>query len=185
MMVPFTKKEILPTFLPVFFRMVRLTISVPPLEILLRSAKPIPKPMTTPPKRALMMGSSVKVTNWHKLDKEGTHGYCDKGKDCELMPNLIPSQDHQRKINGIESQRNRNVKTKPVITQGRDNLCQTCRTTRIYMPWLEKEIAATADKKPRPERPKSSRHTSHERCFVRHVKFLSDEQSGADNSATA
>ena len=30
--------------------------------------------------------------------------------------------------------------TKPVITQGRDNLCQTCRTTRIHMTWLEKEI---------------------------------------------
>ena len=71
MMVPFTRKEILPTFLPVFFRMVRLTISVPPLEILLRSAKPIPKPMTTPPKRALMMGSSVKVTtgtSWIKRE---------------------------------------------------------------------------------------------------------------------
>ena len=38
----------------------------------------------------------------HKLDKEGTHGYRDEGKDGELMPNLIPSQDHQRKINGVK-----------------------------------------------------------------------------------
>ena len=75
-----------------------------------------------------------------ELDKEGTHGHRDKGKNSKLMANLIPSQDHQRKINGVKGQRNRNVKTKPVITQGRDNLCQTCRTTRIHMTWLEKEI---------------------------------------------
>ena len=48
------------------------------------------------------MGSSVKVCYRDKLDKEGTHGYCDEGKDGELMANLIPSQDHQRKINGVE-----------------------------------------------------------------------------------
>jgi len=56
------------------------------------------------------------------------------------MPNLIPSQNHQRKIDGIKGQRYRNVKTKPVMTQGRDNLCQTCRTTGVNVSWLKKEI---------------------------------------------
>ena len=78
--------------------------------------------MTTPPKKGIDNGILRQGRHRDKLDKEGTHGYRYKGKDRELMPNLIPSQDHQRKINGIESQRNRNVKTKPVITQGRDNL---------------------------------------------------------------
>lgn len=95
--------------------------------------------MTTPQK-GIDNGILRQGRHRDKLDKEGTHGYRYKGKDGELMPNLIPSQDHQREINGIEGQRNRDMKTKPVITQGRDNLCQTCRTTRIHMTWLEKEI---------------------------------------------
>ena len=41
---------------------VRLTISVPPLEIRDFRPKPIPVPMTRPPKIALINGSSVKVT---------------------------------------------------------------------------------------------------------------------------
>jgi hypothetical protein len=51
--------------------MVKLTMSVPPLEILFRSANPIPVPITTPPKRAFIIGSLVRVTtgiNWIKKE---------------------------------------------------------------------------------------------------------------------
>ena len=81
--------------------MVRLTISVPPLEILFRRAKPIPKPMTTPQKGIdngiLRQGATG--TNWIKKELMDT---VIKVKTVNLMANLIPSQDHQRKINGVE-----------------------------------------------------------------------------------
>ena len=54
------------------------------------------------PKKGIDDGILCQGHNWYNLDKEGTHGYCDKGKDCKLMPNLIPSQNHQRKIDSIK-----------------------------------------------------------------------------------
>ena len=94
MMVPLTMREILPTFLPVRFRMVKLTISVPPLEILFRRAKPIPVPITTPPKQGVHDRVIGERNYWDKLDKEGTHGHRDKGENGKLMANLIPGDDH-------------------------------------------------------------------------------------------
>ena len=95
--IPLTIKEIFPTFRPVFFRTVRLTISVPPLEMLDLRAKPIPVPMTTPPKRALIIGLSVKVTsgtNWIKSELMVT---VIKVK----MVNLCPIWYQARIISGI------------------------------------------------------------------------------------
>ena len=95
--IPLTIKEILPTFRPVFFRTVRLTISVPPLEMLDLRAKPIPVPITTPPKRALIIGLSVKVTsgtNWIKSELMVT---VIKVK----MVNLCPIWYQARIISGI------------------------------------------------------------------------------------
>ncbi len=71
MIVPFTKKEILPTLTRFLARIVRLTISVPPLEIVFRRAKNPLTPITTPPKRELIMGLSQGVATG-KLDIKGT-----------------------------------------------------------------------------------------------------------------
>ena len=54
------------------------------------------------PKKGIDDGILCQRHNGHKLDKKGTHGYCDKGKDRKFMSNLIPSQDHQREINGVK-----------------------------------------------------------------------------------
>ena len=54
-----------------------------------------------------------------KLNKEGTHRDCDKGKNGKFMTNLIPSYNHQGNINGIKSQRNRNRKTDKTMAQNR------------------------------------------------------------------
>ena len=98
MMVPFTKKEILPTFLPVFLRIVRLTIIRPTTGDIVSKSKTNPQAHDTPPKKGIDNRILRQGRHRHKLDKEGTHGYRDEGKDGELMPNLIPSQDHQRKL---------------------------------------------------------------------------------------
>ena len=76
-----------------------------------------------------MIESLCQDDHWHKLDKERAHGYRDKGKNRELMSNLVPSQNHERNIDGIKGYRYRGNETKPVVTKGRYNLGQTCRTT--------------------------------------------------------
>ncbi len=69
MITPFTMRAILPTSRPVFLRMVKLTMSVPPLEIRDFKLNPTPVPITKPPKIALTSGSVVSVisgTIWMK-----------------------------------------------------------------------------------------------------------------------
>jgi hypothetical protein len=51
---------IVPTVRPVRLRNTMPRISIPPVEILLRNAKPVPKPLTTAPKIPQTIGSFVK-----------------------------------------------------------------------------------------------------------------------------
>ena len=66
--------------------MVKLTISVPPLEMLDLRAKPIPVPMTTPPNKALIMGLVVNVTSGTKWIKSELIETVIKVKTVNLCP---------------------------------------------------------------------------------------------------
>lgn len=63
------------------------------------------------------------------------------------MPNLVPSQDHQRNIDSVKSHRNRNGKTKEASTESSNNLRQTSRPAGINMPRLKEEINCNSRQK--------------------------------------
>lgn len=101
MMVPLTMRDIFPTFLPVRFRMDKLTVGSPTGDIVPKR-KSNPCPHNQPPKESIHNRIIGQSNHWHKLDKEGTHRHRDKGENSKLMANLIPSDDHQREVDGIK-----------------------------------------------------------------------------------
>ena len=101
-MVPLTKKEILPTFSSCFLSNGQTDDICTSARNIVTERKTNPQAHDNTPKKGIDNGILRQGRHRDKLDKEGTHGYRDKGKDGELMANLIPSQDHQRKINGVE-----------------------------------------------------------------------------------
>ena len=55
----------------------------------------------------------------NQLDKEGTHGHSDKGKNGKFVTNLVPGQDQKGQIDSIKSDCNRNGKAQIATANGR------------------------------------------------------------------